>query len=93
MTNQPGVAVPPLSAEIQARIASDFRAGDRAAVERELLRYAASAQPHEPERVQLAILELAKGNARDAAHYAEQAIKDYRDVLYWAFYYDARDRG
>jgi len=87
---------PALSAAVQERIASDFRAADRAAVEHELRRYAAgSSSQDEPERVQLAILELAHGNARKATQYTEDALRDYRDVLYWAFYQNdgARDRG
>jgi hypothetical protein len=39
-------------------------------------------------RVQLAVLELAKGDLAMLRHYAEQAAIDYRDVLYWAFYPD-----
>jgi hypothetical protein len=41
----------------------------------------------EPERVQVAILKLADGDLNSVEHYVDQAILDYRDVLYWAFYY------
>jgi hypothetical protein len=42
--------------------------------------------PESP-RVQLAILKLAEGDLKALEHYVEQARLDYRDVLYWAFYY------
>jgi hypothetical protein len=40
------------------------------------------------ERVQLAAVLLSAGDLGRLAHYLEQAGQDYRDVLYWAFYYD-----
>jgi hypothetical protein len=42
----------------------------------------------ETERVQLAILYLAKGHKADVAGHVSAARRDYRDVLYWAHYYD-----
>jgi len=84
-----------LTPTVRERIASDFRPADQPLVERELQRYAASADPREIERVQLAILELAHGNGGKASRYTDDAIRDYRDVLYRAYYQNdgARDRG
>ena len=40
------------------------------------------------ERVQMVILKLANGKVNDLKHYLKQAQDDFRDVLYWAEYYD-----
>ena len=37
----------------------------------------------EPWRVWLACVMLSEGKIDKLRHYVEQAIKDYRDVLYW----------
>ena len=39
-------------------------------------------------RVQMACLKLSEGNIDKLKHYVEQARMDFRDVLYWAEYYD-----
>ena len=86
--NSPQTMGPPLSADVSARVVADFPPDQRATVEAQLRRYSAREHASEPERVQLAILELAKGNVKDVVHYTREALNDYRDVIYWAFYYD-----
>lgn len=39
-------------------------------------------------RVTWDILELSKGSLEKVRHYVQTAQKDYRDILYWAEYYD-----
>jgi len=46
-----------------------------------------SGQEQEQERVQIAILDLAKGSTDQVLGYVLAAKEDYRDVLYWAYYY------
>jgi hypothetical protein len=48
------------------------------------------ASPHEgnTHRVHLAIIKLSKGNIDMLRYNIEQAQKDFRDVLYWAEYYN-----
>jgi hypothetical protein len=43
------------------------------------------------DRVVRCILELAAGDIGRLRHFVEQAVKDYRDVIYWAEY-DSRRR-
>ncbi len=40
------------------------------------------------ERVQMAILKLAKGDLDTLRHYLKQAKDDFRDVLFWAEHFD-----
>lgn len=40
----------------------------------------------EESRVQKAILQLAKGSIEGVKYHVECALKDYRDILYWAEY-------
>lgn len=79
---------PPLSAAVWGRVQADFAPEMRSRVEEQLLRYAHSPFSREPERVQLAILHLAKGKPDDVVEYTDAACRDYRDVLYWAYYYE-----
>lgn len=87
MANDPIlVSPPPLSAAVAAKVQAEYAAGDRGRVQEQLLRYAHAPFTRDSERVQLAILHLAKGNADAAAEYTDAACRDYRDVLYWAYY-------
>jgi hypothetical protein len=79
---------PPLTPDVFDRVVKEYSPDMRPTVEAQLRRYSAAEYASEPERVQLAILELAKGNVRDVAQYTKAALNDYRDVLYWAYYYD-----
>lgn len=76
----------PLNAKVRERIARDFPPGEWEGVESLLAQY--PIEHGESERVQTAILDLAKGNKEKVAHYAEAARQDYRDVLYWAYDYE-----
>ena len=66
------------------RIAKEFSAADRAAVCDLLSDYAGP----EAGRVVWDILELSQGDAKKLLDYLTVAHTDYRDVLYWAEYYD-----
>jgi hypothetical protein len=39
-------------------------------------------------RVTWDILELSNGSSKKVRHYVQTAQQDYRDILYWAEYYD-----
>lgn len=75
-----------LSASVRSQVARDFKPEERDEVQLVLAQYGTS-EP-ETEQVQLAILHLAKGNKTDVASHVSAARQDYRDVLYWAYYYD-----
>jgi hypothetical protein len=66
------------------RIAKDFAQAEEASVVELLTGYAGP----EPARVTWDILELSKGSLEKVRQYVEAAKTDYRDVLYWAEYYD-----
>ena len=42
----------------------------------------------QPARVLLAAVLLSAGDLDQLQHYLREAALDFRDVLYWAFYYD-----
>jgi hypothetical protein len=66
------------------RIAKDFSQAEQASIVELLTGYAGP----EPARVTWDILELSKGSLEKVRQYVEAAKTDYRDVLYWAEYYD-----
>ena len=66
------------------RIAKDFAQVEQASVVELLTGYAGP----EPARVTWDILELSKGSLEKVRQYVKAAKTDYRDVLYWAEYYD-----
>ncbi len=74
------------------RIAKDFLQAEQASIVELLTSYAGP----EPARVTWDILELSKGSLEKVRQYVKAAKTDYRDVLYWAEYYDrdplVRDR-
>lgn len=70
---------------VTERIAREFSPGDRPLVTEILNRYSGP----EAERVAWDILVLSKGRLDLVRRYAENARIDYRDVLYWAEYYDS----
>ena len=43
------------------------------------------------ERLQLALIKLSRGDLRKLGHLLEDALKDPRDILYWAEYPDPSD--
>ncbi len=43
-------------------------------------------------RVLRCIIYLAKGNLEKLKHYTECANRDYRDVIYWAEYFEGEDK-
>lgn len=66
------------------RIAQEFSGADQASVIVLLGSYSGP----EPDRVYWDILELSKGSFEKVKHYVEAARVDYRDILYWAEYFD-----
>lgn len=72
--------------DVRATLEADFTGPSRQAARR-LLRRCASLP--EPQRVQVAVLKLARGDIDSLGHFVARAVSDYRDVLYWAFYPDS----
>lgn len=66
------------------RVAKEFSASDQDLVIESLSGYSGP----EAGRVAWDILKLSKGNLESVRHYLQAAQTDYRDVLYWAEYYD-----
>lgn len=73
-----------LSPIVRSRVAGEFAPAEQPEVELLLAQY----DDLEIERVQLAILQLSKGQLADIARHVAAAREDYRDVLYWAYYYE-----
>jgi hypothetical protein len=67
------------------RIARDFPESEHYSVVELLDSYSGP----EAARVTWDILELSKGSLDSVRRYAQAAQTDYRDVLYWAEYYDS----
>ena len=67
------------------RIGREFSASDQTVVVELLGNYSGP----ESGRVTWDILELSKGCLEKLRQYAQAAQTDYRDVLYWAEYYDS----
>ena len=65
------------------RITKEFSSGDRSAVAELLISYSGP----EEARVIWDILGLSGGSAEKVRRYVEAAKMDYRDILYWAEYY------
>jgi hypothetical protein len=66
------------------RIAREFSASEQALIIELLIGYTGP----EAGRIAWDILELSKGKLESVRHYLQAAQTDYRDVLYWAEYYD-----
>src|SRR4029077_2745361 len=73
-----------LEQRTQERIAKEFPESEQRSVSELLGRYSGP----EAGRVTWDILELSKGNLENVRRYVQAAQTDYRDVLYWAEYYD-----
>jgi hypothetical protein len=73
-----------LEHRVTARIARDFPAKDQTRVADLLSRYSGP----EAERVALDILGLSKGSVERVSQLLKVARTDYRDILYWAEYYE-----
>lgn len=67
-----------------AQIRGEFPAAEQAGVAAILRKY----EGPEPVRVVRDILKLSNGSAEAVARYAQFAQRDYRDILYWAEYYE-----
>ena len=66
------------------RIEREFSASEQAVVTDLLSAYGGA----ESSRVHWDILELSTGDLEKVRHYVQAAQTDYRDILYWAEYYD-----
>ncbi len=74
-----------LSPKVLARIDATCAAADRETVAQALADYRGA----EAERVALDVLTLSRGEVEAVRRYVQAALRDYRDVLYWAEYYDS----
>jgi hypothetical protein len=77
-------ATPDLEQRTLERIAREFSAEEQASVIELLTSYSGP----ENGRVRWDILELSKGSLEKVKQYVATAQTDYRDILYWAEYYD-----
>jgi hypothetical protein len=75
----------PLEQRVIDRIAKEFSATEKPSAIELLSNYSGP----EGERVRCDILELSKGSLEKLRYYVETAQKDYRDILYWAEYYES----
>jgi hypothetical protein len=66
------------------RIAKEFPLSDQAVVIELLSGYSGP----EAGRIAWDILQLSKGSLESVRHFVQAAKTDYRDVLYWAEYYE-----
>jgi hypothetical protein len=73
-----------MDADVSKKIRTDFPQSAWAEVERALLKYDYA----ETDRVYFDILLLANGDITEVERLVERANQDYRDILYWAEYYD-----
>jgi hypothetical protein len=76
----------PLPPRVLEYVEKDFSREDCEEVIAILSRYGTEAYEREPERVLLAVLDLAKGNKDAVRDYVDSAKRDYRDVLFWSEY-------
>jgi HEAT repeat protein len=72
-----------LNTAVLRRINRDFPPEDREYVIEQLKRYRGDSVQGR-KRIHLAILKLSEGSKEKVAHLVEVALRDYRDVLYWA---------
>lgn len=85
MPSRPGRRdMPPTREEVLAAVAASFPGRDPAPILALLDRYGTEPWERERERVQLAILALAEGDAPKLGDLVDAAKRDYRDVLAWA---------
>src|SRR5260370_41224206 len=76
----------PLHAEVVAVVQTTFSESAHARVLELLDDYGVESYERERERVQLAILKLSEGNEEKLREFVAVAMRDYRDVLFWAEY-------
>ncbi len=77
-----------LTQRVIGRVREDFPTPpDQEDIRTALSWYGEESYEREQERVQIAILDLAKGSTDQVLGYVLAAKEDYRDVLYWAYYY------
>ena len=86
--DHPGDTVPniPLPPDIESRLAVDYP--DATAEARAIL----ARIPADHPRVIRCVLHLAEGRLDELAHQVQNAIEDYRDVIFWAEYEDRQAR-
>jgi len=77
-----------LTQRVIDRVREDFPTPpDQEDIRTALSWYGEESYEREQERVQIAILDLTKGSTDQVLGYVLAAKEDYRDVLYWAYYY------
>jgi HEAT repeat protein len=81
-----------LNTAVLRRISRDFPPEDREYVIEQLKRYQGDSVQGR-KRIHLAILKLSEGSKEKVAHLVEIALRDYRDILYWAQLASQKKRG
>ncbi len=81
-----------LNTAVLRRISRDFPPEDREYVIEQLKRYRGDSVQGR-KRIHLAILKLSEGSKEKVAHLVEVALRDYRDILYWAERASQKKRG
>ncbi|MDH4135539.1 MAG: HEAT repeat domain-containing protein [Anaerolineae bacterium] len=81
-----------LNTAVLRRISRDFPPEDREYVIEQLKRYRGDSVQGR-KRIHLAILKLSEGSKEKVANLVEVALRDYRDILYWAQLASQKKRG
>ncbi|MFB0535505.1 MAG: HEAT repeat domain-containing protein [Anaerolineae bacterium] len=81
-----------LNTAVLRKISRDFPPEDREYVIEQLKRYRGDSIKGR-KRIHLAILKLSEGNKEKVANLVEVALRDYRDILYWAQLASRKKRG
>ena len=76
--------------KVQRLLNASFDETARCEAER-LLHQCQDDERTQEERLQLALIKLSRGDLRKLGHLVEDALKDPRDILYWAEYPDPSD--
>jgi hypothetical protein len=71
-----------ISRDVLKQIEDDFEKATQSEIVEMLSLYTGN----ETSRVQIDILQLAKGNAKEVEKLVDAAMRDYRDVIFWAEY-------
>lgn len=74
----------PLTPTVTAAVEATFREGEQGDALQRRPTGAELCGPSPVERIQLAVVALSRGDLGRLSHFAEQARRDWRDVLYWA---------
>lgn len=77
-----------MDANVIKKIQADFPQSEWEDVEKALREYGTASHHAERDRVHFDILLLANGDLKEVKRLVKAGTQDYRDILYWAEYYD-----